>query len=71
MSVKSLEALPIGLDEFDVRPREAFGKLAQGTLDTLGSKVAKEAPIMIEFSAKAGGAGAAPAAPAATGGGAY
>lgn len=70
VSVKSVEPLNIGLDEFDVRPREAFGKLAQGTLDTLGSKVAKEAPITIELNAKAGGAAPA-AAPAASGGGGY
>lgn len=68
VSVKSVEPMNVGLDEFDVRPREAFGKLAQGTLDTLGSKVAKEAPITMEFNAKAGGAGAAPAA---TAGGGY
>lgn len=58
VTVKSIDPVNIGLDEFDVRPREAFGKLAQGTLDTLGSKVAKEAPILIEFTAKSGGAGA-------------
>lgn len=70
VTVKSLEPLNVGLDEFDVRPREAFGKLAQGTLDTLGSKVAKEAPILIELTAKVGGA--APATPATTtGGGGY
>jgi hypothetical protein len=58
VSVKSVDPVNIGLDEFDVRPREAFGKLAKGTLDTLGSKVAKEAPVVIEFNAKAAGAGA-------------
>ncbi|HET9953144.1 MAG TPA: hypothetical protein VFQ61_01500 [Polyangiaceae bacterium] len=51
--VSSLEALPIGLDEFDVRPREAFGKLAQKTLSALGSKVAQSAPIRVSFTARA------------------
>lgn len=50
--VKTLEPLPIGLEDYDVRPREAFGKLAQRTLDSLGSKVAKTAPVQLEFSAK-------------------
>jgi hypothetical protein len=53
VSVRTLEPLPIGLEEYDVRPRDAFGKLAQKTLDSLGSKVAKTAPIQLEFSAKA------------------
>jgi hypothetical protein len=50
--VRTLEPLRIGLEEFDVRPREAFGKLAQKTLDALGTKVAKEAPLQVEFSAR-------------------
>lgn len=49
--VRTLEPLKIGLEEFDVRPREAFGKLAQKTLSALGSKVAEVAPIEIDFSA--------------------
>jgi hypothetical protein len=52
LTVKTLEPLPIGLEEYDVRPREAFGKLAQKTLDALGSKVAKTAPLQVEFSAR-------------------
>jgi hypothetical protein len=50
--VRTLEPLAIGLEEYDVRPREAFGKLAQKTLDALGSKVAKTAPIEVEFDAR-------------------
>jgi hypothetical protein len=53
VTVKTLEPLPVGLEEYDVRPREAFGKLAQKTLDALGSKVAKSAPITLEFTARA------------------
>lgn len=52
LHVRTLEPLKIGLEEFDVRPREAFGKLAQKTLNALGSKVAEVAPIEIDFSAK-------------------
>lgn len=52
LAVRTLEPLRIGLEEYDVRPREAFGKLAQKTLDALGSKVAKEAPIQVEFNAR-------------------
>jgi hypothetical protein len=50
--IKSTSPLNVGLEEHDVRPREAFGKLAKATLDSLGSKVAKEAPIELEFTAK-------------------
>ncbi|MDQ2643837.1 MAG: YceI family protein [Myxococcota bacterium] len=53
LSVKTTAPLTIGLEEFDVRPREAFGKLAQKTLDALGSKVAKQAPLELSFTARA------------------
>jgi hypothetical protein len=49
--VRSLEPLVLGLEDFDVRPREAFGKLAQATLQSLGSKVAVAAPIEVDFTA--------------------
>jgi hypothetical protein len=52
VKVRTLEPLPVDLEAYDVRPREAFGKLAQKTLDALGSKVAKVAPIEVEFSAR-------------------
>lgn len=73
VAVKSLEPLAIGLDEYDVRPREGFGKLAQKTLSALSPKVAKEADVSLEFTAKLSAdakpaleskaAGAAPATP--------
>ncbi len=73
VAVKSLEPLAIGLDEYDVRPREGFGKLAQKTLSALSPKVAKEAAVGLEFTAKLAAdakpamtskaAGAAPATP--------
>lgn len=53
VEVRTLEPLTIGLEEFDVRPREAFGKLAQKTLSALGSKVAVAAPVQVEFRARA------------------
>lgn len=53
VSIKTTEPLVVGLEEHDVRPRELFGKLAQKTLSDMGQKVAKEAPIELQFSAKA------------------
>ncbi len=53
VKVKTLAPLNVGLEDFDVKPREAFGKLAQKTLGALGNKVATEAPITLELSAKA------------------
>lgn len=52
VTVKSLEPLEIGLDEYDVRPREGFSKLAAKTLQTLSPKVAKAAEVNLEFTAK-------------------
>jgi len=53
VTLKSLEPISVSLEEHDVRPRELFGKLAQKTLSDLGQKVAKEAPIELQISAKA------------------
>jgi hypothetical protein len=53
VTIKSTAPMSVGLEEHDVRPREAFGKIAKATLDSLGSKVAKDAPIELQFSAKA------------------
>mgnify|MGYP007009320873 CR=1 FL=1 len=52
VTVKSREPLSIGLDEYDVRPRTGFGKLAAKTLETLSPKVAKAAAVSLEFTAK-------------------
>lgn len=52
VSVRTTEPLDAGLEEYDVRPREAFGKLAQATLGALGTKVAKSAPLQVEFTAR-------------------
>jgi polyisoprenoid-binding protein YceI len=51
--VKTLEPLAVGLEEHDVRPRSAFSKLADKTLDTLGAKVAKVAKVSLDFTAHA------------------
>jgi polyisoprenoid-binding protein YceI len=52
VQVKSLEPLEIGLDEYDVHPREGFGKLAAKTLQVLSPKVASAAAVHLEFTAK-------------------
>jgi len=59
--VKTTRPFGIGLDEHDVRPRKGFGVLAEKGLEALAPKVAKEALVSIELTAKAG-ASAPPAA---------
>ncbi|MEZ4451691.1 MAG: hypothetical protein R3B09_19650 [Nannocystaceae bacterium] len=49
MAVKTVKPLGIGLEEYDVRPREAFGKLAAKTLGALSDKVAQQADLSVEF----------------------
>jgi polyisoprenoid-binding protein YceI len=61
LAVKTAKPLGIGLAEHDVRPREAFGKLAQKTLDVLAPKVAKDAMVNLEFSATPSAGATAPA----------
>lgn len=51
--VKTTQPMDVGLEEFDVRPRDAFGKLAQKTLGDLAGKVAKSAPVTVELVASA------------------
>lgn len=50
VSMKTVKPFSVDLDEFDIRPREAFGKLAQKTLAMLAPKVAREAHVNLEFS---------------------
>ena len=52
VTVKTVAPLEIGLDEYDVRPREGFAKLAAKTLQALSPKVASAAQVSIEFTAK-------------------
>jgi hypothetical protein len=49
---KTVEPVMVSLDEHDVRPREAFGKLAQKTLAALSPKVAKEAQVSFALQAR-------------------
>lgn len=53
VSIKTTAPVVVDLDTHDVRPRELFGKLAQKSLSDMGQKVAKEAPIEFQLSAKA------------------
>ncbi|TPV96338.1 MAG: hypothetical protein B7733_05065 [Myxococcales bacterium FL481] len=50
--VKTVEPLGVDLAEHDVRPRTAFGKLAQKTLSAMSEKVAQVAEIELEFTAQ-------------------
>lgn len=52
VSIKSVKPFAIGLAEHDVRPRDKFGSLAQKTLEVLSPKVAKEALVSVEITAK-------------------
>jgi hypothetical protein len=55
LHVETVEPFQVALEEHDVRPRSAFSKLADKTLDALGAKVAKVALISVDFSARASG----------------
>lgn len=65
--VRSVEPLTIGLDEYDVRPRTGFSKLAAKTLEQLSPKVAKEAAVSLEFIARPEGKATSPGTPGAPG----
>ncbi|HVY48388.1 MAG TPA: YceI family protein [Minicystis sp.] len=54
VTVKTTKPFAVGLAEHEVQPREAFGKLAAKTLDVLAPKVAKEALVSVDFTAKGG-----------------
>jgi hypothetical protein len=64
LRIRSKAPLSVGLAEHDVRPRDAFGKLAQRSLEQMGGKVAREAVVSLDLSVTLGEAPAA-AAPAA------
>jgi hypothetical protein len=57
VNVKTLEAFPVSLEEFEIHPRNAAGKLTKTVTDaiasTLKGKLQKEAPVMLEVTAKA------------------
>lgn len=50
--VKTAEPVDVSLEAHDIKPRETFEKLASKTLGALGQKVAKTAPVSLEFDAK-------------------
>lgn len=55
--VKTVEPLRIGLEEFEVNPRDDAGKFVKSVTDALSSnlkgKVAQEAPVLLDFVANA------------------
>jgi hypothetical protein len=53
VAVKSARPIAVDLAEFDVKPRDAFGRFAAKTLDVLSPKVNKEALVSVDFTAKA------------------
>ena len=52
VTITSREPLSIGLDEYDVRPRTGFSKIAAKTLQAMSPKVAKAAEVSLQFTAK-------------------
>jgi hypothetical protein len=50
--VKTAKPFAVGLVEHDVKPRDAFGKLALKTLEALSPKVAKEALVTLDYTAR-------------------
>jgi hypothetical protein len=56
VEVKTLEPFVIALEEFEVHPRDAAGKVVKKLSEALASnlkgKVAKEAPVAVSFVAK-------------------
>jgi hypothetical protein len=53
VTVKTAKPFAVDLAEHDVKPRDAFGKLALKTLAALSPKVAKEALVTLQYTAKA------------------
>lgn len=57
VAIKSVKPFAVNLAEYEVKPRDAFGKFALKSLETLAPKVAKEAQVSIDLSAKLDAAG--------------
>jgi hypothetical protein len=55
--VKTVEPLMIGLEEFEVNPRDDAGKFVKSVTEALSSnlkgKVAQQAPVVLDFTANA------------------
>lgn len=56
IDITSAEPLQIVLAEHDVKPRDTFGKIAQGSFHLLGTKVAESASVSIVVSSTKAGA---------------
>lgn len=56
VDIKTLEPMHIVLAEHEVRPRDTFGKVAQGSFHLLGTKVADTADVSLDLRATARGA---------------
>lgn len=54
VAVRTVKPFAVGLAEFEVKPRDAFGKFALKGLDALAPKVAKEALVSIDYTARVG-----------------
>lgn len=52
VAIKTTKPFAVGLADHDVKPRDAFGKLAAKTLEVLSPKVNKEALVSLDFTAK-------------------
>jgi hypothetical protein len=57
VAVKTLEPIPVNLEEFEVNPRDAGGKFVKSVTEVIATnlkgKLRNEAPVSFEFSAKA------------------
>jgi hypothetical protein len=62
VKVATVKPVQVALEEHDVRPRDAFGKLAQKTLEAMAPKVNKEALVSLALSATVAPAAAKDAA---------
>lgn len=51
LTIKSKKPLHAVLGEFDVKPRDGFGKIAKGAFNLLGTKVAESADIALDLRA--------------------
>jgi hypothetical protein len=56
VNVKTLEPFPVSLDEFEIHPRDAAGKLTKTVTEAIASslkgKIQNVAPVMIDVTAK-------------------
>ena len=51
--IKTAESIPVRFEDYDVRPREAFGIIAKATLSVLSEKVAQVAEVSLDLHAQA------------------